>query len=171
MSTPRKSFALPLLLAGIVAGCGGRDATPAPADPAASDQAALDRSAAPIPAAPAAPATPAADAPTPQVMEGIPSRIALPPKGTETPVIAPGAEVTYVCESGMSLRVAFDGVRALVAWTDGRRMTLSRTAGDGGAGERYAGDGFTLRRVANVVELAQDGGGQQWRCAEGSATA
>lgn len=106
-----------------------------------------------------------------QVLEGIPSKITMPPKDADTPPIAAGAEVTYVCESGMALRIAFDGVWAHVAWTDGRRLKLSKAANGSADGERYTGEGFTLSRVANVVELSQSQGGQRWRCAEGAASA
>ncbi|MEO5629387.1 MAG: hypothetical protein ABIQ62_06430 [Thermomonas sp.] len=106
-----------------------------------------------------------------QVLEGIPSKIARPAEDAPTPILPVGAQITYVCESGMPLRIAFAGALAYVDWTGGAKLTLSMGDAGVGGGEMYAGDGYTLRRLANVVELSAKAGGEFWRCAEGAASA
>ncbi len=107
---------------------------------------------------------------SPQVQQGIPSKIPLPSKDVPTPILPPGAEISYVCESGIPLRIAFASSHAYVQWTDGTKLTLSIGAPGPGGGELYEGDGYVLRRIANVVELSAKGGGDRWRCAEESAS-
>lgn len=135
------------------------------AEPMPSPQAAApaDRSASGKPAA----ATSRQPAP---VLEGIPSKIPEPEEDASTPILPVGTEVSYVCENGMPLRIAFAGSLAHVRWTGETRLTLSLAAGAGGGGERYEGDGYLLRRIANVVELSAKEGSDHWRCAEASAS-
>jgi hypothetical protein len=140
-----------------------RDAQPAMAQPPADVSI-------PGPRRVAKPARPsAAEAEQAQVMEGIPRRIALPPADTDTPDIAQGTEVEYVCESGSTLRIGYADAAARVHWTDGRTLLLRRTQ-DATASDFYVGSGYSLRRIADVVQLDQ-AGGPTWRCSEHAANA
>lgn len=166
---------LALCLACALAACAA-DTDPAAAPTGAEADSAGTESAPPAPVA--APAnTPAggasASAASPQsapVLEGIPTRIPKPEADAPTPILPAGTEVSYVCENGMPLRIAFAGSLAHVHWTGDSRLTLSLAAGTAGGAERYEGDGYLLTRTANVVELSAQAGRDHWRCAEASAS-
>lgn len=118
---------------------------------------------------PAGPAT--VEPPRPQVKEGIPTRIELPPPTTETPPVALGAAIEYGCESGATLRVSYGKAIAEVAWTGGSQLRLQAKPADAEGGELYAGDGYQLRRLGSTVQLRQSGAGSEWRCMEANASA
>lgn len=126
--------------------------------------------AAQLPAAPLRdPVPPAGGTEPAPVLEGIPSKIPMPAEGTPTQPLAIGARVSYVCESGSELQVAYAEASARVTWTGGNTLQLSRTGS--ADGETYAGDGHTLMRVGNVVQFRRDDGAYAWRCAENAASA
>jgi len=171
MPSPR--VLLPIALASLLPACQERPAPPASAPPAAAviesgeRERGAERDAGGSASAPRAPGP----ATAPQVLEGIPRRIARPGPEVPTPPIATGAEVTYACESGAQLRVRYGGSVAEVAWTDGAWLTLSRSAPGTATGETYAGEGHVLLRLGNVVELRDERGGTVIRCAEAAANA
>lgn len=165
-----------IFLSCLAAACGGdrqeeqkgESASPAAVDSMASgvDPGARNaRDSAPPASAPPPGAEP------PPVRAGVPSTIGMPPADTQTPPLARNAEVTYVCESGLPVVVAFDADRAAVRLPDGRDFTLTRASGGAGAREEYRGSDVTLVRVANVIELSLDSGATRMRCSESSATA
>lgn len=158
---------IPLLLACCLLAACQREPEPAPvtADNAPLTTAPAAANPAPPPATTASPAA-APTAETAPALEGIPHKIDMPSEQTPTPPLPPSAEVTYVCENGMSLRIAYDGAAARVAWTEGRTLTLSRSAG-----ETYTGDGYVLQRRGNVAMLNQQGGTVSFRCEESTANA
>ena len=104
-------------------------------------------------------------------MEGMPTRIKLPPATTQTPPVALGAMIEYGCESGATLRVRYGNGVAEVAWTNDSHLRLTLQAPDKGGGERYTGDGYQLRRLGSAVQLQPAGGGNEWRCMEANASA
>lgn len=118
---------------------------------------------------PAGPAT--VEPPRKQVMEGMPTRVEMPPPTTETPQLPVGASIEYGCESGSTLRVAYGQRVAEVAWTDDRKLRLNAQPDDAGGGELYAGEGYQLRRLGSAVQLRQSGAGSEWRCMEANASA
>ena len=103
-------------------------------------------------------------------LQGIPRDIPDPDPGAATPPVAAGALVEYACESGASLRIAYEGIAARVAWTDGGTLLLTRAAQDVAGGESYSGDGHVLLRRGNVIELGIPGG-KTWRCMEAASSA
>lgn len=105
------------------------------------------------------------------VTSGIPSKIPMPAAGTPTPALAPAAAIAYVCENGDELRVSYQGIVAQIAWTGGKTLVLSRSGRGDTNGEAYVGDGHTLLRRGNVVELKEDDGAYSRRCAESGASA
>lgn len=118
---------------------------------------------------PAGPVT--VEPPRPQVMEGVPTKIKMPPPTTHTPPVALGAAIDYGCESGSTLRVRYGNGVAEIAWTGGDHLRLTAQAADAGGGELYAGDGYQLRRLGSAVQLQPSGGGSEWRCVEANASA
>ncbi len=118
---------------------------------------------------PAGPVT--VEPPRAQVVEGVPTRIKLPPATTETPPVGMGAMIEYGCESGSTLRVRYGNGVAEVAWTGERQLRLTAQPDDSGGGELYSGDGYQLRRLGSAVQFQPMGGGSEWRCMEANANA
>ena len=121
-----------------------------------------------------APVEDLAPEPTPEperaeVVAGLPAKIPLPPPTTATPEIALGAAVEYACENGSTLRVRYGDGAAELAWTGNRQVRLASAAADGGGGDLYQGEGFSLRRLGSTLHL--QGGGVDWRCAEAASSA
>jgi len=166
---------LATMVAGVLAACGPAPA-PDAAEPASAEAGARAAGSADIPAREAPPpsgataARPGGVPPPPAVLQGIPRRIASPEAGTGTPPVAAGAQVEYACESGATLRIAYDGIAARVAWTGGGALVLTREKPGATGGESYAGDGHVLERRGNVVELAMPGG-RKMRCMEAASSA
>lgn len=165
----RACLIIPLAL---LASCQREQDKPVPSPTAETSPAAAQPVAAETPApAPAPIEQPKiAKGETQKVQAGIPRKIKLPPPETPTPMLAPQAEVAYVCENGTQLRVSYQGVTANVAWSGGRKLKLARGGRDG-AGETYAGDGFTLQRRGNVVQFDAQAGDTSWKCEESASSA
>lgn len=96
---------------------------------------------------------------------------AVSPTQAPTPPVVEGAETTYLCGGG-ELRVHYSGGQAHVLLADGREATLllDQQAMSAAGGEVFTGEGLTLRRSANTIQLQQGGQGPQV-CSEASSTA
>lgn len=163
----RACLILPLAL---LASCQRQQDKPVPSPTAATPTVAAQPAIAETPAPPPIEQANTTKGETQKVQAGIPRKIKLPPAETPTPMLAAQAEVAYVCESGTQLRVSYQGVTANIAWTGGRKLKLTRGGRDG-AGETYSGDGYTLQRRGNVVQLDAQAGGMSWKCEESASSA
>lgn len=166
--TPR--VPLVLALASVLVACGPGPAPEAGKVAAAGEEVAADAPPRDAPSPASAPDGARSRADPPAVLQGIPGDIPPSDPGVDTPPVAAGAQIEYACESGASLRIAYEGIVARVAWTDGGVLVLSRGTQQAGGGESYSGDGHVLVRRGNVVELGIPGG-RTWRCMEAASSA
>lgn len=110
---------------------------------------------------------PIADTPRPEAapVEGNATPIAPPASDTPTPPAAEGARITYTCENGSVLEIAFAGAGARATLADGSVHALVRTATRTGDGERYEDAALQVDRLGNTIEVRERGAAVR-RCAE-----
>jgi len=88
------------------------------------------------------------------------------------PTLPEGSKISYSCDDGNEVEVTYTHLTALLRWTDGREVQLSRApTASPRDGEVYVADKVSLQRQGGVMLQLHDGNAPVTQCNESSGTA